>query len=152
MVNTLPARAVLGFACAALSVLTFHQGMLGLLHVLAIPGLEIAATPWRIIPVPPFGVPLILNLCFWGGLYGVLFGILAPSMTWPNWLNGLLVGLLAMLVSYFVVAPIKGNPIGGGWVINNWIRGILINGSFGVGIGLIYPFAAERLLRRPATR
>lgn len=148
MPNTLPMRALIGFLAAALAVLTFHQGMLGLLHTLAIPGLEVAATPYRTNPVPPFGVPVILNLCFWGGLYGILFAILAPRIPLPNWLKGLLVGLLAVLVGYFVVAPIKGNPIGGNWIINNWARAILINGSFGIGIGLIYPLLASRLLRR----
>ncbi len=121
--------------------------MLGLLRTLAIPGLEVGV-PYRTNPVPPFGVPFILNLCFWGGLYGVLFGILAPRMTLPNWSNGLLLGLLAVLINYFVVAPIKGNPIAGNWIINNWARAILINGSFGLGVGLIYPFLAGHLLRR----
>ncbi len=140
-------RAVLGFIAAALSVLTFHQLMLGLLHVLAIPGLEIAATPYRFAPVPPFGVPVLLNLCFWGGLYGVVFGLLFPKITLPLWLAGLLLGLLAVLVGFFVVPTIKGLPIGGGWVINNWIRSILINGCFGVGVGLIYPFLSGRVFR-----
>jgi len=83
MAPTLPARALLGFLTAALSVLTFHQLMLGLLHILAIPGLEIAATPYRFTPVPPFGVPVLLNLCFWGGLYGLVFGIAYPKLKGP---------------------------------------------------------------------
>lgn len=142
-------RAVLGFIAAALSVLTFHQLMLGLLHVLAIPGLEIPGTPYRFAPVPPFGVPVLLNLCFWGGLYGALFGLAFPKIAMPRWLAGLLLGLLAVLVGFFIVPAIKGLPIGGGWVINNWIRSILINGCFGVGVGLIYPRLAG-LVFRPA--
>ena len=148
MTANLPSRALLGFIAAALSVLTFHQLMLGLLHVLAIPGLEIAATPYRFAPVPPWGVPVILNVCFWGGLYGLVFGILHPRMTGPMWLNGLCFGIAAVLIGNFVVAPIKGLPIGGNWVVNNWIRSILINGSFGVGIGVIYPLLAGRVFRR----
>ena len=147
MAPTLPARALLGFLTAAISVLTFHQLMIGLLHIAAIPGLEVAAIPYRFNPVPPLGIPVILNLCFWGGLYGLVFGIVHPKLKGPMWLNGLFFGLAAVLVGYFVVAPIKGNPIGGGWVINNWIRSILINGSFGVGIGLMYPPLANRFLK-----
>ena len=125
-----------------------HQLMLGLLHVLAIPGLEVAATPYRFAPVPPFGVPVLLNLCFWGGLYGLVFGLVQPKLAGrPMLLVGFGFGLLAVLVGYFVVAPIKGLPIGGGWVVNNWIRSILINGSFGVGIGVIYPLLAGRLFK-----
>lgn len=141
-------RAWVGFLAAALSVLTFHQLMLGLLHVLAIPGLEVPATPYRFVPVPPFGVPLLLNICFWGGLYGLVFGLVQPKLAGkPMWLMGLCFGFAAVLVGYFVVAPIKGLPIGGGWVINNWIRSILINGSFGVGLGLIYPLLAGRVFK-----
>ena len=147
MTATPLSRAVLGFIAAAISVLTFHQLMLGLLHVLAIPGLEIAATPYRFAPVPPFGVPVLLNLCFWGGLYGLVFGVAFPKITLPMWFAGLLLGILAVLVGFFVVPTIKGGAIGGGWVMNNWIRSILINGCFGVGVGLIYPFLAGRVFR-----
>jgi hypothetical protein len=35
------------------------------------------------------------------------------------------------------VAPIKGLPIGGGWVAMNWVRSLLINGTWGLGVGLI---------------
>src|SRR5260370_32372144 len=62
-----PLRAFLGFFAAAISVLTFHQGMIGALHELALPGLEIARAPYNMAPVPPFGVPSVLNLCFWCG-------------------------------------------------------------------------------------
>jgi tetrahydromethanopterin S-methyltransferase subunit C len=98
--------------------------------------------------VPPFGVPVIVNLCFWGGLYGLVFGLAFPKITLPRWFAGLLLGILAVLVGFFVVPTIKGLPIGGGWVINNWIRSILINGCFGVGVGLIYPFLAGRVFRQ----
>jgi len=32
-------------------------------------------------------------------------------------------------------------------MINNWIRSILINGCFGVGLGLMYPPLANRFLK-----
>jgi hypothetical protein len=147
MSHSLPARAMLGFVAAALSVLTFHQGMLYLLHVLAIPGLQIPGLPYRFTPVPPWGVPVIVDLCFWGGLYGVLFGILAPVLPRPFWLVGLGFGVLAALVGMFVVSAIKGLPIGGGWVWTNWARSLLINGSWGIGLGLIYPRLNGRQVR-----
>ena len=141
-------RALLGFIAAALSVLIFHQGMVGALHALAIPGLEIARTPYNLAPIPPFGVPALASLCFWAGLYGAAFGLVAPRLTLPFWLAGLLTGVIAVLVGMFLVAAIKGNPIAGGWVWNNWVRGLLINGCWGLGLGLIYPMLAPR--RRPA--
>ena len=138
MQHTAPVRAAFGFLAAVLSVLTFHQGMWGLLHALALPGLGMPA-PYPLDPVLPLGVPRVLNLCFWGGLYGAVFGLLLPRMRWPAWLCGLLTGLVAVLVGFLVVPAIKGGAIGGGWVPLNWLRSVLINGSFGLGLGVILP-------------
>jgi hypothetical protein len=136
-------RGLLGFVAAAISVLTFHQGMIGLLHVLDLPNLA-TGMPYPTDAVPPLGVPRILDLCFWGGLYGLVFGLLAPRFTWPMWLCGIITGIIAALVGMFIVPAIKGLPVGAGWVLTNWIRGLLINGSFGLGLGLIFPLLARR--------
>jgi hypothetical protein len=136
-------RALLGFIAAAISVLTFHQAMWEALHVLNLPGLGMPpAYPTR--PVPPLGVPLILDLCFWGGLYGIVFGLLLPRMTPPLWLCGLVLGIIAALVGLLVVPAIKGLPIGAGWVPLNWLRSFLINGFWGIGVGIILPLMLRR--------
>jgi hypothetical protein len=139
-------RALLGFIAAAISVLTFHQAMWELLHVLDLPGLGMPP-PYPTRPMPPFGVPLILSLCFWGGLYGAVFGLALPRLTAPLWLCGLGLGIIAALVGMFVVAAIKGQPIGGGWVLLNWVRSFLINGFWGIGVGLILPLLTSRAPR-----
>ena len=139
-------RGLLGFVAAAISVLIFHQGMWALLHVLDMPGRGMPA-PYPTDGVPPLGVPRVLDLCFWGGLYGVAFGLLAPKFTWPLWLCGLITGIIAALVGMFIVPTIKGLPVGAGWVLLNWLRSFLINGSFGVGLGLIFPLLAPAALR-----
>jgi hypothetical protein len=129
-------RIGLGFIVAAISVLTFHQGMWALLHYLALPGLGMPA-PFPIEGVPPLGVPRILSLCFWGGLWGALFGAVWRGPRASLWWAGLLLGVAAALTGMFIVAAIKGQPIGGGWVLNNWIRSFLINGFWGLGVGLM---------------
>lgn len=136
-------RIVLGFIAAAISVLTFHQAMWEALHVLNLPGLGMPP-PYPTRPVPPFGVPLILDLCFWGGLYGIVFGLLLPRMTAPLWLCGLVLGIIAALVGMLVVPAIKGLPIGAGWVPLNWLRSFLINGFWGIGVGIILPLMLRR--------
>ncbi len=80
MPASLPARAVLGFLAAALAVLTFHQGMILVLHFTPVPGIQIAGWPYSLAPIPPLGVPQVLNLCFWGGLYGLAFGLIYPRL------------------------------------------------------------------------
>jgi xanthosine utilization system XapX-like protein len=145
--NSAAKTAVLGFVAAALAVLTFHQGMWEALHLLSIDGLKMP-TWYPMEGVPPFGVPKILSLCFWGGLYGIPFALLMRRFTLPLWLCGLVLGLIAMLVGNFVVPVIKGLPVGGGWVAMNWVRSSLINGFWGIGVGIIAPLLLPQSVRR----
>ena len=131
-------RAFLGFVAAAIAVLTFHQGMVAVLHALGLAPLA----PFR----TPLGVPWIANLCFWGGLYGAVFGLLAPRFTLPLWVCGLILGIIAALVGMFVVAAIKHAPIANGWQAWPIARSLLINGSWGLGVGLILPLLMPRAL------
>jgi len=136
-------RALLGFIAAAISVLTFHQAMWEALHVLALPGLTMPA-PYPTDPIAPWGVPRILNLCFWGGLYGIVFGLVLPRLNAPLWLCGLGLGIIAALVGLLLVPAIKGLPIGAGWVPLSWVRSLLINGFWGIGVGIILPPMVRR--------
>jgi hypothetical protein len=128
----------LGFIAAAVSVLTFHQAMWEILHVLALPGLAMPAA-YLTDPIPRFGMPRIANLCFWGGLYGAVFGLVLPRLSPPLWLWGLVLGLIAALVGLLLVPAIKGVPVGAGWVPLSWLRSFLINGSWGIGVGVTLP-------------
>jgi hypothetical protein len=136
-------RAVLGFIAAAISVLTFHQAMWEALHLLAVPGMTMPS-PYPTDAVPPWSVPRILDLCFWGGLYGIVFGLVLPRLTAPLWLCGLGLGIIAALVGLLVVPAIKGLPIGAGWMPLSWVRSFLINGFWGIGVGIILPMMLRR--------
>jgi hypothetical protein len=46
------------------------------------------------------------------------------------------------------VSAIKGLPIGGGWVLNNWIKSLLINGTWGLGVGLLLSALPDRTASR----
>lgn len=136
-------RALFGFLAAAISVLVFHQAMWAALHLLNLPGLGMPP-PYPTDPIPPLGVPRILNLCFWGGLYGILFGLALPRLTAPLWLCGLGLGIIAAIVGLIVVPAVKGLPVGGGWMWQSWAKSLLINGCWGVGVGLILPLIMRR--------
>jgi hypothetical protein len=140
-------RALLGFIAAAISVLTFHQGLIAALHALNLTGY----TAYRADPVPPFGVPLIADLCFWGGLYGLVFGLLLPRFAWPTWLCGIILGIIAALVGLFVVAPIKGAAVAHGWHAWPIFLSLLINGFWGLGVGVILPMLMPRRVGRRRT-
>ena len=134
-------RAALGFLAAVLSVLIFHQGAWALLYAIGL----MPRAPFPMDPVPPLGVPLTANLCFWGGLYGAAFGLALPRLPRaPTWLLGLGLGLLAACVGWFVVAPLKGQPVAGGFVPLRMLASLLINGAWGIGVGLILPLLLRR--------
>jgi hypothetical protein len=134
--SSLPKRIAFGCIAAVISVLIFHQGMWTLLHYLDLPGMGMPP-PFPMDPVPPLGVPRIVSLCFWGGVWGVLFGAVWKGTRATFWWGGLILGFIAAAFGLIVVAAIKGQPIGGGWQLNNWIRSLLINGTWGLGVGLI---------------
>ena len=62
----LPRWVVVGFLAGFVSVLVFHQGAAGLLHAL---GLTPRA-PYSFQPTQPLGVPVLLSISFWGGVWG----------------------------------------------------------------------------------
>ena len=91
-------------------------------------------------------MPLIASLCFWGGLYGLTFGLVLPRLPRaPMWLLGLGLGLLAALFGWFVVAALKGQPVAGGFVLLRMLVSLLINGAWGIGVGLIFPLLMRRM-------
>ena len=106
-----PKRALLGFVAGAFSVLVFHQGTWAALYLLGL-----MPPPYPLDPVPPWGVPLTIDFCFWAGLYGAAFALIWPGLTIPPWFAGLILGVIATLVLWFVVPPIKRQPIANGWV------------------------------------
>lgn len=133
-------RAFLGFVAAAISVLTFHQGMLAFLHMFG----WSPFVPYRSTPVPPLAIPYITSVCFWSGLYGMLFGLLLPRFTLPLWCCGLILGVIAALIAMFLVGPMKGYPFAYDWQPWPMARLFLVNVFWGIGVGLILPMLMPR--------
>ena len=128
-------RIIRGFVAGLLAVPVFHQAALFVLHRAGI-----APAPWDLAPVPPFGVPAVASAAFWGGLWGIVFGLLAPRFGRGAgyWLAGLLFGAVALtLVAWFVVLPLKGLPPGGGFAWPGVIIGPVVNGAWGLGTALL---------------
>jgi hypothetical protein len=139
-----PVKTVLlGFLAGALATLTVHQAAIGILHALG----AVANAPYSFRAIPPLGVPAVLNLAFWGGVWGIVWALDAERRPrrWPLWLAGLVFGALApTLVGWFVVAPLKGQALAQGFnPARMWI-GPLVNGVWGLGTALIYDFARRR--------
>jgi len=132
-------HAVLGFIAGAASVLVFHQGAWALFYLGGL-----MPPPYPTTPVPPWAVPQIVDFCFWGGLYGAAYGLATPRLPMPVWLSGLLLGVIAALVFWFVVLPLNGQPIASGWAWQSMLVVLVIQVVWGIGVGLILSLLRRR--------
>ena len=132
-----------GFLAGVLSTLIFHQMTVGFLHLLGV----LPNAPYSLRAISPLAVPSVLNLAFWGGLWGVVWALLSDRKPrrWPTWLAGFLFGAIApTLVGWFVVAPLKGLPLAQDFnPARMWIAP-LINGVWGLGTALVLVLLRRR--------
>jgi hypothetical protein len=124
------------FAAGFIAVLALHQPVLGLLASAGIT----QAVPYASKAVGPLGVPQFISAAFWGGVWGMVLH--AASRRWPAGtgfvLKCLLFGMIfPTLVAWFVVAPLKGLPMAGGFKANGMITGLCVNAAWGLGTGIL---------------
>ena len=132
--DTSPAALVMAFIAGVIAVPVFHQILLGLLHMAGI----VPFAPFDWSPTKPFGVPSVVSISFWGGVWGVVF-----ALTVRRWFSGVaywiasavIGGVALTLVFMFVVWPLK---IGGlpPDMVGLFIIGFLLNAAWGIGWGL----------------
>jgi hypothetical protein len=132
-----PGRGVaIGWIAGAVSALTFHAFTWWLFY--AIFGMGIPPYPMR---PNGFGVPLIISLAFWAGVWGIVMVLAAPRLKQPFWIVCLIVSVAASLVQIFVVPPLRGGAISTDVI--GWVRGFVINGVWGIGVAIIAPIVAN---------
>lgn len=132
----LATRLMLAFAAGFLATVIFHQLALVLLWSLGIAPFP----PFQMAGTAPFGVPALISLAFWGGVWGIVFAW--AERRFPGgaayWVTAFLFGaILPSMVALLVVLPLKGRPLGGGWQPALLSTAFLINGAWGIGTGLI---------------
>lgn len=120
------------FAAGFLGTIFFHQPALFLLRLAGVT----TRGPYPMNAVPPFGVPAVISLAFWGGVWGiVLWLVLRRRSHSTYWTIAALFGAIApTLVSAFVVAPLKGQATPRG--LKLLITGLVINAVWGLGTAL----------------
>lgn len=128
-------RPLLGFIAGFFATLVFHQLTLALLW-----GAGVAPFgPFQTAPTQPFGVPAVLSLAFWGGIWGIAYALIDGRFPRGGryWATAFVFGaVLPSLVALVVVLPLKGKPLGGGWQPPLLVTVLLVNGAWGVGTGL----------------
>jgi hypothetical protein len=145
-------RLGLGFVAGFLATLIFHQTGVEALHLVGMT----AGLPYNVQPVPPFGVPAVLSLAFWGGIWGIAFAAVEPWLRRSPgnyWLEAILFGMIfPTLVGWFVVRPLKGLPVGAVFVFPGVLIGPIVNGLWGFGTAVMLAVLPSRSLRRAPER
>lgn len=128
------------FAAGFASTLVFHQAVIWAFQMLGL-----AVTPWNMSPVPPFGVPAVISLAFWGGVWGIPIWYLMRHATGAAyWLRAAVFGAIGPTAGFlFIVLPLKGGAMAGGWDPKLIVGGLIVNGVWGLGLGVFL-----RLFRR----
>jgi hypothetical protein len=131
-----PVRLGQAFVAGVLAVPVFHQILLWILHAAGI----VPIAPFDMAPTKPLGIPGLVSISFWGGVWGVVFALTLPR--WfrgtAYWIAALVAGGVALtLVAMFVVWPLKvggspPNPLG------FFIIGFLLNAAWGIGWALFF--------------
>lgn len=120
------------FIAGFISTLIAHQGLFQLLYLTG----RIDRAAWNLTPVPPLGIPSVISLAFWGGVWGMaLWLIIRRHSKIKRYLWGAVWGaLLPSAVALFIVFPLKGMPMAGGFDPKLIIGALLLNGAWGLGV------------------
>jgi hypothetical protein len=123
------------FIAGFVSTLVFHQGVLTLFWLSG----AIPRAPYDMQPAAMFGVPAVISLAFWGGVWGAaIWPLLKEAAGSAYWLRAILIGALGpSAVALFIVFPLKGMPVAGGWDPKIIIGALILNGAWGFGVGLL---------------
>ena len=126
------------FAAGFIATLVFHQGLFAIFHAAGL----VPVPAWNFTPTPPLGVPAVLSLAFWGGVWGI------PVAWWIRndagsryWMKALAIGAIGpTTVAMLLVFPLMGLPVDGKTVTG----GLLLNGAWGLGVALLMRLMAAK--------
>ena len=133
-------RVVLEWFAGFCATIFFHQPALWLLHRAGMT----PRAPYSMTPVPPFGVPAVISLAFWGGVWGILMipAIARIRNDAMYYLAAIIFGaILPTLVAGLIVAPLKHQPIPHS--PSMLILGFVVNAAWGLGTALLFHFFAR---------
>ena len=117
------------FIAGFLATVVFHQGTVLVCNMLGL----IDRAPFNMDPTAPFGVPSLISISFFGGLWGIVIWHFVKNDSGAMfWLKSFLFGGVALTaVAILIVSPIKG--FGVSFDVARWAFGIIFNGMWGIG-------------------
>jgi len=126
---------VKAFVAGFVSTLVFHQGLLTLFYLAAV----VPRAPYDLRAVPPMAIPAVISLAFWGGAWGVAIWPFLKHVAGPAyWARALVISaVFPSVVGLFIVFPLKGMPMAGGWNPKVIVSALVLDGAWGLGMALL---------------
>jgi hypothetical protein len=123
------------FIAGFVSTLVFHQGLLTVFYLAAV----VPRAPYDLKAVPPLAIPAVISLAFWGGAWGVAIWPFLKNVNGPGyWVRAQVISAIASgSVTLFIVFPLKGMPMAGGWNPKVIVSTLILNGTWGLGTALL---------------
>jgi hypothetical protein len=145
--STSAARLLFGFIAGFAATLVFHQiGVLLLHYVGMVPNF-----PYNMRPVPPLHAPQCISLAFWGGVWGIVFVLVERAIARSPggyWIGAIIFGaIFPTAAAWFIVAPLKGLPVGYGFHFPGLLVGPIVNGLWGLGTAVFLSLMTGRVKR-----
>jgi len=121
---------IAGFA----ATLIFHQGVFALFHAVG----AVPQAAWDMTATAPLGVPAVISLAFWGGIWGIaLWFLLANQTGGAFWRRAVVIGAVGpSAVALLIVFPLKGLAFAGGWDPKIIVGALILNAAWGLGAGI----------------
>ncbi len=119
------------FVAGFIATLIFHQGLIGILYLMG----AFPFPPYNTSATEPLGVPSVISLSFFAGLWGMLLWRIVSTDTGTKfWLKSFIFGAIGpTAVAFLVVFPIKGIPVQAAMIP----FGLFLNGVWGLGTSLL---------------
>lgn len=129
------------FAAGFVSTVIFHQGVLEVFHLLG----AYPSVPWSMTPVAPLGVPALISLAFWGGIWGiVLWPALRSARGSAYWIRAIVLGAIGpTAVAFLVVIPLKSHVFPPHFDPKFIVGALIVNAAWGFGLGLLMQWARK---------
>lgn len=133
-----PVWLLKAFVAGFIATLVFHQGLFAVFHAAGM----VPVPAYNMTPSAPLGVPAVLSLAFWGGVWGWPVAWLIRSDAGAlYWLKAVVLGAIGpTVVAMLLVFPLKGFPVDAKTVVG----ALLLNGAWGLGVGLLMRLMAPR--------
>ncbi|ASJ72061.1 hypothetical protein [Granulosicoccus antarcticus] len=130
-------KLLTGFLAGFIATFVFHQLAVAILAAIGLSPFG----AWNFSATAPLGIPAVLSLSFWGGIWGIIMIMLHQHFGQGTryWLSAFLFGgIVTSVVALFIVVPMKGGPLGGGFAPALLLTVFIINGVWGIAAAWLF--------------